>query len=136
MSNLQKKPLSIIAKKALPVLLPLLALPQPIFAITNPVIGSLGRGDFGTALARVLANIWKAFVIAGAIAFVLYFLWGAFRWMTAESDKAKFESGRDKITAALTGLVLLAASVAIVELLGNLLDIDFLQRLSFTFPAP
>lgn len=112
-----------------------LASPQPTYAITNPVI-DLGNGDYGVALATVLANIWKAAVVAGAIVFILYFLWGAFRWMTAESDKAKFESGREKISNALIGLVLLAASVAIIELLGNLMNIPFLQTLSFTFPTP
>lgn len=109
----------------------------PAYAIIrNPVIGDLGFGNPGTALARILANLWKAAVIAGGIAFIFYFLLGAFRWMTAESDKTKFESGREKITNALVGLLLLTASVAIIDLLGRLLDIQFLQDLSFTFPTP
>jgi ABC-type Mn2+/Zn2+ transport system permease subunit len=111
-----------------------LASAQPAYAITNPVI-DFGSGDYGEALATIIANLWKAAVIAGAIAFILYFLWGAFRWMTAESDKAKLESGREKITNALVGLILLVASVAIIQLLGTLLNIKFLKNLKFTFPG-
>jgi len=104
--------------------------------ITNPAAPTFSTGDPGAVLAKMVASIWKAGVVMGGIAFVLYFLWGAFRWMTAESDKSKFESGREKITTAATGLVLLVASVAIIELLGRLLNIPFLESLSFTIPSP
>lgn len=112
-------------------------LPTPIHAdITNPAAPTFSTGDPGAVLAIMIASIWKAMVVLGGLSFVIYFLWGALRWMTAESDKAKFESGREKITTALTGLVLIAASVAIIELLGRLLNIPFLETLSFTIPNP
>src|SRR3989344_7750684 len=85
----------------------LLFTPNAYADITNPAAPTFSTGDPGTALARMIASIWKAGVVMGGIAFVLYFIWGAFRWMTAESDKSKFESGREKITTAATGLVLL-----------------------------
>lgn len=108
---------------------------NPAYAqITNPVLNI--SGGYQDVLATIFANIWKAFVVFGSIGFVLYFLWGAFRWMTAEGDKAKFESGREKITNAATGLILIVASVAIIQLLGTLLDIEFLRDLQFDFPTP
>lgn len=110
--------------------------PAQAGGITNPVVPTFGTGDPGIALAVMIAQIWKGAVVLGAIFFVLYFLWGAFRWMTAEADKTKFESGRQDITNAVIGLVLLASSVAIIELLGRLLDIQFLRDLTFTFPSP
>lgn len=124
--------------KKITLFLPLIILlkkVKPAYAISINVLGELGTGDPGTVLARTLASLWKTAVIAGGISFVLYFVWGALRWMTAESDKGKFESGRQNMTNAIVGLVLLAASVAIIELLGNLLNIDFLKTLSFVFPA-
>lgn len=105
----------------------------PAYARIEPPVPNLGT-EPGEALTTVLANFWKGAVTIGAIMFVLYFVWGALRWMTAEGDKAKFEEGRQKITNALTGLVILAASVAIIELLGGLLNLPFLENLSFIFP--
>lgn len=113
-----------------------LTVPIPVHArITNPVIGELGSGEEGATLALILANLWQSAVIVGGIAFILYFVWGALSWMTAESDKAKFESGREKMQNAIIGLVLLAASFAIVKTLGLLLDIEFLKTLKFKFPG-
>ncbi|MCH7951618.1 hypothetical protein IH980_02710 [Patescibacteria group bacterium] len=104
--------------------------------ITNPVLPTLGSGDPGGALATIIANLWKSGVIIGGILFILYFVWGAISWLTAGGDKARLEEARQKISNALIGLVILAASLAIIELLGGLLNIPFLETLSFTFPTP
>jgi hypothetical protein len=110
---------------------------QTVYAgITNPVAGPLGTGQPESALATTVANVWRASLVLGSIGFVLYFAWGALRWMTAEGDKAKFEEGRHKISNALIGLILIAASVAIVQLIGRLLNIGFLETLIFDFPTP
>ena len=110
---------------------------QPAYAkITNPILPNFGSGNYGEVFAKMIANIWKAFVILGGIFFILYFAFGALRWMTAEGDKTKFEESRQKITNAFIGLTLLAASVALVQLLGSLLEIEFLENLMFTFPTP
>src|SRR4030066_2289534 len=77
--------------------------------IINPVLPSIiGSGDDpGSGLAYIIANVWKTFVIAGSLAFVLYFAWGAIRWLTAQGDKSKFEEGRSKIANGFIGLILL-----------------------------
>jgi len=104
--------------------------------ITNPVAPAFSSGDYGNVLAKMVALIWKAAVVLGGLFFIFYFVWGAFRWMTAEGDKSKFESGREKITDAVIGLILLVASYAIIYLLGQLLDIEFLRNFQFTIPEP
>ncbi len=130
----QRIPLCVIP---LTLLALFLIITKPVYAgITNPVLPTFGSGDPGATLARLVANIWKSSVVLGAIMFIIYFVYGSLRWMTAEGDKTKFEEGRQKITNAFIGLVLLAASVALIELLGFLLEIPFLQTLSFTFPGP
>lgn len=110
---------------------------QPVYArIVNPVIGSCGSGQPETCLAVTLANIWRASLVIGSIAFVLYFAWGSLRIMTSEGDKGKFDDGQKKISNSLIGLILIAASVAIVQLLGTVFNIQFLQTLIFDFPRP
>lgn len=112
---------------------------KPAYArIINPVLPSiLGSGyNPGEALAYMIGAIWKSFVIIGSLSFILYFAWGGIRWLTAQGDKSKFEEGRNKIANGLIGLVILAASVAIIQFLGEVLDIQFLQTLLFEFPTP
>lgn len=115
-----------------------LSFSEPAFArISNPALPSdLGSGDdYGSGFARVFANIWKSFFLIGSLFFILYFVWGAMRWMTAEGDKGKFEEGRNKIANGLIGLVILAASQVVIQLVGSTLDIPFLESLSFEFPT-
>lgn len=113
----------------------MLAYASPAYAdITNPVIGIFGSGDPGNAAATILASIWKALVVMGGIAFILYFAWGALSWLSSGGDKAKVEEAREKISNAVIGLILIAASVAITTTIGVLFNIDFLRDLTFEFP--
>jgi hypothetical protein len=115
-----------------------LAKKPAVALITNPVLpnNNLGQGNPEEGLALMIANIWKSFVVIGGLFFVIYFAWGAVRWLTAQGDKGKFEEGQNKIANGLIGLVILVSSVAIIQFLGDILDIPFLQTLNFTLPTP
>lgn len=108
--------------------------PPAAARIENPVIGTAGTTDFGTGFAIIIANLWKGMVSVGAIMFVLYFAWGALGWLMSGGDKAKLEEARGRISNGLIGLIILAGSVAIVEILGGILNLPFLENLSFIFP--
>ncbi|MCL4208728.1 hypothetical protein KJZ63_03825 [Patescibacteria group bacterium] len=54
-------------------------------------------------------------VIAALLVF-LYLIWGGIEWITSGGDKGKTESARNKITAAVIGLIVVAASFAILQL--------------------
>lgn len=78
-------------------------------------------GDILTFIVRLF------FVIAGIFALV-YLLLGAFSWITSGGDKDKVEKARDKIQAALIGVILIIIVVAIV---ATLEQIVFQERLCF-----
>jgi hypothetical protein len=59
-------------------------------------------------------------VIAALLVFV-YLLWGGIEWITSGGDKGKTESARNKITAAIIGLIVLAAAYAILLIALNFL---------------
>ncbi|HYD34890.1 MAG TPA: hypothetical protein VD999_02385 [Vitreimonas sp.] len=74
-----------------------------------------GRGfatDFGTLLNAVLSFVM---VIAALLVF-MYLIWGGIEWITSGGDKGQTEKARSKITAAVIGLIILAASYAILTL--------------------
>lgn len=81
---------------------------------------SLASGDFG----RVVGNgIIFVFVLAIILA-LGYLVWGAIKWITSEGDKGHVETARNQIVAAVVGLVIIALSWLILNLV-----------LSFFFPG-
>lgn len=93
-----------------------------IALITNPVIDPKvgGAEALDNPLAFLFVNLWRAIIIAGALATLVYLLWGAFDWLTSEGDKEKYSAARSKIIHAIAGMAFLAGSVAIVYLIDNL----------------
>ncbi len=82
-------------------------------------------------IGRLLARVFSAALAAGAIGFLLYLVFGAFRWLTAGDNKGQVESARSTITQALIGIVLLASIFAIGRIVGTLLG---LQCNGLSFP--
>lgn len=106
--------------------------------INNPALsGDLGgAGDPGSispsdVLGRFISSWWGvAYVVAGII-FLLYLVWGGIEWAIAGSNKDRVENAKNKISNALMGLVLVAASYALIQLVGYVLGIDILDALTF-----
>lgn len=68
--------------------------------------------DIGAAINAILTFV---FVIAVLLVF-LYIVWGGITWITSGGDKGKTEEARNRITAAVVGLIILLASFAILQL--------------------
>ena len=64
-------------------------------------------GNLGyTQLVNQVINL--VFIVAAALTF-FYLIFGAISWITSGGDKGKVEAARNKITAAVIGLLILAA---------------------------
>ncbi len=72
----------------------------------------------------ISAGINAVIIIAGLLVFV-YLVWGGIEWLTSGGDKEKYESARNRITAAVIGLVIVVAAYAIMQLIGTFLGINF-----------
>lgn len=81
-----------------------------IKAISNP------NATVGTIVSNAITILY----IVGGLATIVYFLWGAFDWITAGGDKEKIGSARKKIIQSLVGLALLALSFFIIALVGQI----------------
>lgn len=80
-------------------------------------------GDFGD----FLGGLMSAIMAIAALAVLLYLIWGALEWITSGGEKSKIESARNKITNALLGLIVLAATTALFMLIQQFLDICVLS---------
>lgn len=99
-----------------------------IAQITNPVIGNFGQGSQAeNSIASILATVIRFLTVYGGIAMLLYLLIGGIRWISSGGDKAKLEEASAQITQAITGMIILAATIAITTLIGNALGLDILN---------
>lgn len=102
-------------------------------AITNPALSNFGSDTTGGAgLAFYISQLWKTLVVVGGLAFLIYTIIGAISWIMAGGDKAKVESAQKHITNGVTGLIILAASYAIVALISEVIGINILN-IDWTF---
>ena len=100
-------------KKILTFLLVPVLIIAPSFAraASTPLINPLGETDVRLIFARVIS---AALSIVGSFA-LLMFIYGGVLWMTSRGDSKQVTKGKDTITWAILGLVIIFASYAIVN---------------------
>src|SRR3989344_106364 len=84
--------------------------------------------DFGKLMSNVLALL---FFFAALLAF-FFIIIGGIQWITAGGDKAAAQAARDRITAAVVGLLIVVASFAITLILSTVLGINLFN---YRFPG-
>lgn len=78
-------------------------------------------------LETFISNIIGFMTVLGSVLFVLYFVLGAFEWVTSGGDKGKTEKARNRMMNGALGLVLLVASYGIIGLVGSFIGLDLLN---------
>lgn len=80
-------------------------------------LAGLGLGDLVTKLIPYF------FAFAGSL-LLIYLVWGGISLMLSAGDPKKIESGKNKITSALIGFIIVFVSYWIVQLFGLVLGIQ------------
>jgi len=88
--------------------------PGNILSVTKPV-------GYATNASGLIQFILRAVLAIGALLVFGYLVMGGIEYITSGGEKSKTESARNKITAAIVGLIILAASWAILNLALNFL---------------
>jgi len=73
------------------------------------------------------------FVVAGLVA-LIYLLLGALGWITSGGNKENVDKAREKIQAALIGIILIFVVLAIVGVIENLFNMGFGITRDIVFP--
>lgn len=84
-----------------------------------------GKG-FASDLGKLINGVLGFVMVIAALMVLLYLVLGGIEWITSGGDKGKTESARNKITAAVIGLVILAASYAVLLVVLNFLGFSSL----------
>jgi len=87
-------------------------------AAATPVAAQIDDIDvpkgFFDNIGQLINSLLNFVMVIAALLVFVYLLWGGIEWITSGGDKGKTESARNKITAAVIGLIVLAASYAIL----------------------
>lgn len=75
-------------------------------------------------LGKFISNLAGVALIIAAILVFIFLIWGGIQWITSGGDKGKTEEARNRITAALVGLAIVAAAWAVVQLVSTFFGID------------
>lgn len=108
--------------------------------ITKPVLAiSIGIGqpedvkvtEFNPLIQGIIR---LAFILAVILVFV-FLIWGGIQWILSGGDKTKYEEARNRITAALVGLAIVALAWLIAKLVTSFFGLpDLFGNASFELP--
>ena len=105
-----------------------------VFAATSELQVDEGTLQFSIpTFGDILTFIIRLFFVLAGIAALLYLLLGAFTWITSGGDKERVEKARDKIQAAIVGVILV---VIVVAILATLESVVFSGKLCFGLTCP
>lgn len=88
-------------------------------------IGSGVTDFFGfKCITEFVFNMVDVAIIISGIALLVYLVWGGVEWIISGGDKAKVQSAQSRLTNALIGVTIVAASYAIWKLALTFFGID------------
>lgn len=83
-------------------------------------------------LGQLLSNALALLFFAAALLSFVFIIIGGIQWITAGGDAKAASAARDRITAAVVGLLVVVAAFAITIILGQVFGIDLFN---FKFPT-
>ncbi len=97
--------------------------------LTNPVIPpAIGTGGIekgGGVIGLIITRAVSAMFLFAFIMAFFYLITGAMHWITSAGDKTKLEEARNRITHSIIGIIVVAATWAIMTLTGQFVGMDF-----------
>jgi hypothetical protein len=93
--------------------------------------GSVSTNVKAESIPQLIINLLFGTAIFLAIAYLMY---GGIKWMTSRGDKVGVETARKHIVAAIIGLIIVAGSFFILQVVFTILGADNPLKQGFTLP--
>lgn len=101
--------------------------PVPVRARTFfPLRIDLPEGFF-TNVSDLINGVLRFVIIIAALLTFVYLIWASIDWITSGGESGKVAQARGKITSAIIGLIVVAASYAILLVVLNFLGYESLE---------
>lgn len=100
----------------------------PIRGIGTPGLEKQTNADLAIPLfVDIMSKIIGILTIVAALWFIIQFILGAFKWMTASGDAKEIESARMQIIHAIIGFVIVLSALIVLSVVGYIFGINFLD---------
>ncbi len=113
----------------------LLSSAAPVFAADPIFKWPVGKVPF-TNLGELLSNTLILLFFFAAILSFVFIVIGGIQWITAGGDKIAAQSARDRITAAVVGLLIVVSAFALTLIITTVLGINIFGGDVINFPGP
>jgi hypothetical protein len=107
---------------------------QATYAVDNLIIPR-PAGFPDATLGSVISAVVGFLLIVSAVLAFLFLIMGGIQWITSGGDKAGMEAARNRITAAIVGLIIVAAAWAVMMLVGQFIGFDLLGSGGIKIPT-
>ena len=111
-----------------------LAVNQPTTPVGDVSYSKVNLGFTIPSFDAVLTFIIRFFFIIAGLVALIYFILGALAWITSGGNKESVDKAREKIQAALIGIILLFFVLALVGVLENILGLGMGITKPIVFP--
>ena len=96
------------------------------------VIGNIGLEGGGAAgaaglLNTIISNLLGLLTIIAGIWFLIQIILAGYSFINAQGDQQKVDNARRQITNAIIGVVIVVGAIFFLSLIGELLDVKFLN---------
>ncbi|MCL4363791.1 hypothetical protein M1328_00965 [Patescibacteria group bacterium] len=105
-----------------------------LLALDTYTVPTISAGFQVPGFDTVLSFIIRLFFIVAGLIALLYLLLGALAWITSGGNKENVDKAREKIQAALIGLILIFVVLAVVVVMENILGIGLGISKPIVFP--
>jgi len=82
---------------------------------------------FATSFTGLFNGLLSLVLVISALLVFGFLIWGGFDWITSGGDKGKTDKARQKIVSAIIGLIIVAASYAVLNLVIRFLGFNGLN---------
>lgn|SRR3989344_6047701 len=108
-----------------------LAAATPVFAdvLDAGVKQAEGTINPNTSIGNIVTFAIAAIIVIATLFALLYIVLGAFQWITSGGDKQKVADARNHILAAVIGLVIIALSFVIINVVITALGLGSITNL-------
>lgn len=81
----------------------------------------------GDTLERVFSTLIGVFTMFAGLMFIIYFILGAFNWITSAGKTEQIEKAKTQMYYAVIGLVVVVAAYSFIYILGEVVGLKILE---------
>ena len=95
--------------------------------LLKPESGSTFANLGDLTIGGIVSGFIRLILVIASLVFFFVLVFGGITWIASGGDKAKTEEARNRITAALVGLVIVFSAWAIIQLIKVFFGVDIFE---------